>query len=124
MRDVMKAGRPAMLPLTALKYGWRRVGEPFMAEDASAVLALPSGTGPFQAWVSPWGWYIAADVTVLREPLRQKVVCDQRLFMSGICPCCYAQTERREHDHLHCEHEPGCPVSAESILHSAGASAN
>lgn len=114
MRDVIKAGRPALLLLTALKYGWRRDGDPFMRID---------GTGPCVRWVSPWGVLIALDTTVLAEPLRQKVICGQRAIMSGTCPVCAATTTRSEQG-ISCEHEPGCPVTMESMLQSAGASAN
>ena len=114
MRDLLKV-RPMHLTMTALKYGYRRVGGPVMA---------PNGAGPYVWWLGPYGWYLALDVTVLREPLRQKVIADQCLHMSGQCRICGTQAERREDGGVVCEHRKDCPVSAESIVASAEASAN
>ncbi len=116
----MSAGRPVRLRLLAFKYGWRRVGDPFMGGGETG---LPAGTGPYVAWVSPWGRYIAAEVSCLPEPLRQKVVCDQILFMTGVCPVCARVAERQDAG-IACDHVPGCPVTGESIVQSASASAN
>jgi len=106
--------RDAHLRLTAFKYDYRRVGAPFVA---------PDGSGPLVWWLGPPGWYLALYTPVLPEPLRQKVICDQILHMSGVCRICGARAELQEAGVV-CEHDPECSVRDDSILESAEASAN
>ena len=114
LRDLLKV-RPMHLQMTALKHGYRRVGGPVMA---------PNGAGPYVWWLGPYGWYLALDTSVLREPLRQMMICDQILHMSGECRICGARAERSEDGGVVCEHQEDCPVCAESILESVESSAN
>jgi hypothetical protein len=115
MRDVIRAGLPAALKLTAFTYGWRRVGGPVLASD---------GTGPCGWWLHPVaGWLLLRDPAVLPPVLRETEICRQRMLLSGVCPCCGVEapptTEVPHWDHLE-----GCDLSDQLREQREGAALN